>query len=118
MGASAHALDAAGASSRRETVCRFLRRRPHLIDPTTGEEIAVELFVGVLGASGLIYAEATHRQDLPAWIGAHIRMLEYFQGSAAVWGPDQLKSGVTTASRYEPTSTAPTPTWRVTTAPW
>jgi transposase len=80
----------------------FSGKRPHLIDPTTGEEIAVELFVGVLGASGLIYAEATPRQDLPAWIGAHIRMLEHFQGSAAVWVPDQLKSGVTTASRYEP----------------
>jgi transposase len=80
----------------------FSGKRPHLIDPTTGEEVAVELFVGVLGASGLIDAEATRRQDLPSWIGAHIRMLEYFHGSPAVWVPDQLKSGVTTASRYEP----------------
>ena len=76
--------------------------RPQLIDPQTGEAIAVELFVGVLGASGLIYAEATRSQDLPSWIGAHVRMLEYFQGSAAIWIPDNLKSGVTTASRYEP----------------
>jgi transposase len=80
----------------------FSGKRPHLVDPTTGEEVAVELFVGVLGASGLIYAEATRGQDLPSWIGAHIRMLEYFHGSAAIWVPDQLKSGVTTASRYEP----------------
>jgi transposase len=80
----------------------FSGKRPHLVDPTTGEEVAVELFVGVLGASGLIYAEATRAQDLPSWVGAHIRMLEYFQGSPAVWVPDQLKSGVTTASRYEP----------------
>jgi transposase len=80
----------------------FSGKRPPLIDPTTGEEVAVELFVGVLGASGLIYAEATPRQDLPSWIAAHVRMLEYFQGSAAIWVPDQLKSGVTTASRYEP----------------
>jgi len=35
-------------------------------------------------------------------VAAHIRMLEYFHGSPAVWVPDQLKSGVTTASRYEP----------------
>ena len=27
----------------------FSGKRPHLIDPTTGEEVAVELFVGVLG---------------------------------------------------------------------
>jgi len=26
----------------------FYGKRPHLIDPTTGEEVAVELFVGVL----------------------------------------------------------------------
>jgi transposase len=80
----------------------FSGKRPHLIDPTTGAEIVVELFVGVLGASGLIYAEATRSQALPAWVGAHIRMLEYFHGSPAIWVPDQLKSGVTTASRYEP----------------
>jgi transposase len=80
----------------------FSGTRPHLIDPSTGEAIAVELFVGVLGASGLIYAEATRSQDLPSWISAHVRMLEYFQGSTAIWVPDNLKSGVTTAHRYEP----------------
>jgi hypothetical protein len=80
----------------------FSGRRPHLVDARTGEERAVELFVGVLGASGLIYAAATPGQDLPSWIGAHVGMLEYFQGSAAIWVPDNLKSGVTTANRYEP----------------
>jgi len=80
----------------------FSGTRPHLIDPQTGEEIAVELFVSVLGASGLIYAEATRGQDLASWVSAHVRMLDYFQGSAAVWVPDNLKSGVTSAHRYEP----------------
>jgi transposase len=80
----------------------FSGQRPHLVDPTTGEELAMELFVGVLGASGLIYAEATRSQDLPSWVGAHVRMLDAFQGSTAIWVPDNLKSGVTTANRYEP----------------
>ena len=80
----------------------FSGRRPHLVDPATGEEKAVELFVGVLGASGLIYAEATRSQDLPSWVEAHGRMLDYFQGSPAIWVPDNLKSGVTTAHAYEP----------------
>jgi transposase len=80
----------------------FSGTRPHLIDPHTGEEIIVELFVGVLGASGLIYAQATRGQDLPSWVNAHIRMLDYFQGSTAVWIPDNLKSGVTSAHAYEP----------------
>ena len=80
----------------------FSGRRPQLVDPTTGEEIAVELFVGVLGASGLIYAEATRSQDLPSWITAHVRMLDYFHGSPAIWVSDNLKSGVTRAHRYDP----------------
>lgn len=80
----------------------FSGTRPALVDPATGEEVLVELFVGVLGASGLIYAEATTRQDLPSWVGAHVRMLEYFHGSAAIWVPDNLKSGVTLAHAYEP----------------
>jgi transposase len=81
----------------------FSGKRPHLVAPATGEEIPVELFVGVLGASGLIYAEATPGQDLPSWVGAHVRMLEYFHGSPAIWVPDNLKSGVTRAHAYEPT---------------
>jgi transposase len=80
----------------------FSGTRPQVVEPSTGEMISVELFVGVLGASGLIYAEATPRQDLASWIGAHVRMLEYYGGSPAIWVPDNLKSGVTTADRYEP----------------
>ena len=72
------------------------------MDATTGAVVVVELFVGVLGASGLIYAEATRRQDLAAWVSAHVRMVEYFGGSPAIWVPDNLKSGVTTANYYEP----------------
>jgi transposase len=80
----------------------FSGTRPSLVDARTGEEVAVDLFVGVLGASGLIYAAATPGQDLPSWVGAHVGMLDYFQGSPAIWVPDNLKSGVTTANRYEP----------------
>jgi transposase len=80
----------------------FSGTRPTLVDPESGEVLLVELFVGVLGASGLIYAEATARQDLPSWIAAHVRMLEYYGGSPAIWVPDNLKSGVTSAHRYEP----------------
>jgi transposase len=80
----------------------FSGKRPHLVDLRTGELILVELFVGVLGASGLIYAEATGSQDLPSWVSAHVRMLEYFQGNTAIWVPDNLKSGITLADRYEP----------------
>jgi transposase len=80
----------------------FAGQRPHLVDPTTGDVIPVELFVGVLGASGLMYAETTRSQDLPSWIAAHVRMLDACAGSPAIWVSDNLKSGVTRAHRYEP----------------
>ena len=64
----------------------------------------VEPFVDVLGAGGLIYAEATRSQELASWVGAHVHMAEYFGGSSAIRAqkPDNLKSGVTTANDYEP----------------
>ena len=80
----------------------FAGQKPALVDGTTGEVVVVELFVGVLGASGLIYAEATRTQALPAWVEAHRRMLDAFGGSTAIWVPDNLKSGITTPNRYEP----------------
>jgi transposase len=80
----------------------FSGKKPHLVDPRTGEIVEVELFVGVLGASNYTYVEATRSQDLESWVGAHQRMLEYFEGSSEIWIPDNLKSGVVRADRYEP----------------
>jgi transposase len=77
-------------------------KKPQLVDPRTGENVEVELFVGVLGASNYTYAEATRSQELESWVGAHQRMLEYFDGSSELWIPDNLKSGVGRADRYEP----------------
>ncbi len=73
-----------------------------LTDRLTGTKRAVELFVGVLGASSFTYAEAVASQKLPDWVGAHVRMVEYFGGSAEIWVSDQLRSGVKTPCRYEP----------------
>jgi transposase len=38
------------------------------------------LFVAVLGASDYTFAEATDSQQLPCWIGSHIRSFEFFGG--------------------------------------
>jgi transposase len=77
-------------------------KKPTLIDPTTGEVTAVELFVAVLGASNYTYAEATRTQQVPDWIASHQRAFAFFGGVPAAVVPDQLKSGVTVACRYEP----------------
>ncbi len=80
----------------------FSGQRPAIIDRTTGELVRVELFVGVLGASSYVDAEACPAQDLPAWITAHVRMVEFFGGAPALFVPDNLKSGITQPCRYEP----------------
>jgi transposase len=76
--------------------------KPHLVNRETGELVEVELFVGVLGASSYTYAEAVESQELSCWCGAHVRMLESFGGVAEIFVPDNLKSAITQACRYEP----------------
>jgi transposase len=85
-----------------KTFIDFSGKRPHIVDRRTGEQMPVELFVAVLGASSFTYAEATESQKLPCWVGAHKRMAAYFGGSTEIWVPDQLKSGVRRPCRYEP----------------
>lgn len=77
-------------------------KQPELTDPETGELRAVQLFVAVLGASSKIFAEATETQRGPDFIGSHVRAFAAFGGVPAAVVPDQLKSGVTVACRYEP----------------
>jgi transposase len=80
----------------------FAGQKPTLVDPETGEIVEVELFIGALGASSLIYAEAVPSQELPCWIGAHVHMFEEWGGCPAILVPDNLKSGITKPCRYEP----------------
>jgi len=80
----------------------YAGKKPHWIDPMTGELHAAELFVAVLGASNYTYAEATESQKVGDWCGSHTRALEYLGGVPELIVPDQLKSAVTVPSRYEP----------------
>ena len=85
-----------------KTFIDFSGKRPTLVDRRTGELRPVELFVAVLGASSLTYAEATATQQLADWVTAHTHMVEYFGGVTTLWVPDQLKSAITRPCRYEP----------------
>jgi hypothetical protein len=44
-----------------------------LLDPKSGAPISTQLFVAVWGASNYTYAEETLTQQLPDWIGSHVR---------------------------------------------
>ena len=73
-----------------------------VIDPATGEVQAVKLFVAAMGASNYTYAEAVASEGLEDWIGAHVRMFAFLGGVPKVVVPDNLKSAVFKADRFDP----------------
>ncbi len=73
-----------------------------VVDQRTGEIRQAQIFVAVLGASSYTYAEATWTQQLPDWIGSHVRAFEFLGGVSELLVPDNLRSGVSKAHRYEP----------------
>ena len=73
-----------------------------VIDPATGEAREAQIFLATLGASGYTYVEASASQALPCWIKSHVHAFEYFQGVTELLIPDNLRSGVHKACRYEP----------------
>src|SRR5437667_146677 len=73
-----------------------------IVDPQTGETSAATLFLAVLGASNLTYAEPVLHQDLPTWIGAHVNALAYWGGVPAPLVPDHPQVGVTRPDYDDP----------------
>jgi len=82
-----------------------------VVDPETGEIRKAQVFIGVMGSSGLIYAEAHWHQDIANWIGAHKRMFNFFGGVPETIVPDNLKAGVKSACYYDPDLNPPIMSW-------
>jgi transposase len=74
--------------------------RLSVLDRGTPRE--AQIFVACLPCSQLIYAEASWTQGHEDWLGAHVRTFAYLGGCTAKLVPDNLKSGVTEASYYDP----------------
>ena len=77
-------------------------KKPEVVEAATGVVRPVELFVAVLGASNYTYAEATETQRSADFIHSHSQAVEFLGGVPALVVPDQLKTGVRDACRYEP----------------
>jgi transposase len=73
-----------------------------IYDPHGSPEFQASLFVAVLGASNYTYAEATKNQQLENWIGCHVRAFEFINGVTELLVPDNTRTGVSRACRYEP----------------
>jgi transposase len=72
------------------------------VDKETGEEIAVQVFVGCLPYSDFGFAIAVASQKTDDFIYALQCCLKSIGGVAQTIVPDNLKSAVVKASRYEP----------------
>ena len=81
----------------------FPGQRLPIYDRRTGAVVLeAELFVAVLGASNYLFATAVRSQELVHFVGAHVEAFEFFGAVPAIVVPDNLRSGVTKAHRYEP----------------
>jgi transposase len=77
-------------------------KKPVIVNPITGEVQQAELFVMSWGASHYLYAEAQPSQEIAHWIAGHVHAFEYFGCVPKFVVPDNLKSAVTKACRYDP----------------
>jgi len=73
-----------------------------IVDPVTGTVTQGHLFVAVLGCSNYTYAEVTPVEQLPDWIGAQVRTLEFIRGVPLVVVPDNTKTAVKSPCWYDP----------------
>lgn len=79
----------------------FTGKKLPVIDPFTGELTEAEVFVAILGYSQLTYVQAVASQRKDDFIAAAQNALHFFGGVPRVLIPDNLKSAVTKADKYE-----------------
>jgi transposase len=77
-----------------------------IVNPDSGECRAAQIFVATLGASNFTYVEACESQNQESWLMAHANAFEFLGGVPHLLVPDNLKSAVSKADRYEPTINA------------
>lgn len=79
----------------------FTGKRLQIVDKETGEVLDVEVFVAILGCSQLTFVMAVPSQKKDDFILACEHALHFFGGVTEAIVPDNLKSAVKKASRYE-----------------
>ena len=72
------------------------------VDRETGEEVIVEVYVAIMPYSGLTFITCVQSQCIEQFLMATVQALEFFGGVPRILVPDNLKSAVKKADRYEP----------------
>lgn len=80
----------------------FAGKKFPIVDRQTGEKTFLEMLVVTLGYSGLTYIEFCLSQKQEDFLYAFENALIYFGGITRAVVPDNMKSAVTKACRYEP----------------
>jgi len=75
----------------------------YIFEPITEQRIKVSLFVASLSFSGYFYAEGFTNERVQNWITANVHALEHFGGVPLILKPDNTKTAVIKADKYEPT---------------
>lgn len=80
----------------------FCGKKMHYVDRSTGEQIAVEVFVAVLPCSQYTYVRAVASQKREDFISCLVHCLGWLGGVPYAIVPDNLKAAVDKASKYAP----------------
>jgi len=80
----------------------YTGKKLHVVDKATGEVQDVEVFVGILPCSGYTFIEASRSQQREDFIGSINNCFQFLGGSTKAIVPDNLKSAVSKACKYEP----------------
>lgn len=80
----------------------YTGKKLSVVDKKTGELIEVEVFISVLGASGLTYVEACASQKREDFIKCMVNALQFYEGVPAAIVTDNLKAAVIKSNKYEP----------------
>ena len=79
----------------------YTGKKLSIVDPHTGEVTEVEVYVAILGYSQLTFVQAVFSQRKEDFIQATENALYFFGREPRVLVPDNLKSAVTKADKYE-----------------
>src|SRR4030095_13063417 len=80
----------------------FAGEKLRYVDHHTGEIMHAEVFVAILGWSQYVYVEAMRNQTSEEFIAGCEHALHFFEGVPLALVPDNLKSAVFKADKYEP----------------
>jgi transposase len=72
-----------------------------IYDKVTDDITNAYLFVGVLPCSCFAYAELCADMKIENWLCCHVHAYNYFGGVTRLLIPDNLKTGVTSNTRYD-----------------